>query len=418
MSALWPVEAAHAAVLQRAVALEPTTVGVRDAAGQVLAEPIRARFDLPQRDVSIMDGYAVRAGDVRADDPSGRFAQLRCTTESAAGHPSSAALAPGEAARISTGAVIVQGADAVIAQEETLRDGDCIRIDLEATGVVQPGRFVRPRGSDVGTGQIVLEPGVVLRPPDLAAAAASGNAELRVHRRPRVAIVSTGDELVAVGTVPGAGQVVSSNGLMLAALVRDAGAVPIDLGDVGDDAARTQACLRKALRADVVVTSGGISVGDHDLVFDALQRLGLAVVFRGVALRPGKPTTFAVDDSTLAFALPGNPASTLVAFELFVRPALRRMLGVRGDVHRPVIEVRLLAPVRGAGSRDHYVRARAVAGDTAIGAQPLPSQKSGNLRSIADHDLLLRIRAGTERLDAGACCEALLTHPDWRERGA
>lgn len=402
MGALISVAEAQSAVLDRVVRLPAIDVPTNAALGHVLAEPIDAKWDLPGRDVSIMDGWAVRAIDLEIRDATPTVL-LVPVTESAAGHPSSIRVRTGEAARISTGAVLPDGADAVIPREETTLEGDRVRIDLRATGAVTRGRFVRARASDIAQGDRVLDAGTCLRPGGLAAAASCGHDRVRCHRRPEVAIVGTGDELVPIGTVPELGQVVSSNGIMLAASVHEAGGVALDLGDVGDDEARLETALRRGLEADLLVTSGGISVGEHDLVHAVLERLGARTVFRGVALQPGKPTTLLEHDGCLVFALPGNPASSLVAFELFVRPALRRMCGVREDPHRPVSRVRLLAPATGNARREHYVRARR----SGEGATPLVSQLSGNLRSIADFDLLLRIPAGTRELPAGACCDAL-----------
>jgi molybdopterin molybdotransferase len=403
MIELLRVADAQAAVLDRASALPAIDVPTAQACGRVLAEAVHARWDLPARDVSIMDGWAVRTTDL-ASHPDTRI-ELAVVGESAAGHPSAIELQPGQTTRISTGAVVPAGADAVVPREDATVQDQVVCIDLGLTGEMRPGRFVRARASDIAKDERLLRAGTLLRPGSIAAAASCGHELLRVHRQPRVAILGTGDELVAIGATPAPGQVVSSNGIMLAALVREAGGVPVDLGDVGDQEAPLEAALRRGLQADVLVTSGGISVGDHDLVHAALERLGAQTIFRGVALQPGKPTTFLQASECLAFALPGNPASTLVAFELFVRPTLRRMGGWRADPRRTVVQVRLGAPAPGNLRREHYVRARRIDDE----AWPLASQLSGNLRSIADYDLLLRIPAGVRELPAGASCEALET---------
>lgn len=412
MTTLMSVEDAQAAVIARVGPLDIVEAPVGHCDGLVLAEPVHAAWDLPRGPVSIMDGYAVRAADIASDRARRRTVELRRVTESAAGHPAQVRIDADQAARISTGALLPEGADAVIAQEETRVEDDRVLVDLDRTGPVSPGRYIRAQGSDLRRGDEVLRGGTRLRAGDLAAAASSGHDRLRVHRRPSVAIVGTGDELVPIGITPAPGQVVSSNGIMLAAQVREAGGEPIEVGDVGDDEVRLATALHRAMQADVLVTSGGISVGEHDLVHGSLLRRGFETVFRGVALRPGKPTTVMAAGEQLAFALPGNPASSLVAFELFVRPALRRLLGIRGDVRRPIVDVELSAPAPGSGARAHYVRARRQ-GDR---AWPLPSQLSGNLRSIADFDLLLRIPPGTRELPAGARCEALMVDPWSNER--
>ena len=369
------------------------------ACGRVLAEPLRARWPLPGADVSTMDGWAVRADDLSAG--TGTVA-LRIHGESAAGHPQHAPLAAGEAAWISTGAVLPPGADAVVAQEDTTRAGDLVHVDLARAGVVGPGHFVRRAGSDVAEGALLLSPGTALRAGDVALAVGAGHGALPVHRAPRVAILCTGDELVPPGATPGRGQVVSSNGLMLAALVREAGGVALDLGLVGDQLDTLRAALAHALEiADIVLTSGGISVGDHDLVFPALHALGLVPSFRRVRVRPGRPLTFGRRGDALVFALPGNPASTFVSFHLFVRPALRALAGDPQPV-RPPRRVTLAAPAEGAGRRAHYVRAR-LRGDV---AEPLADQASGALTSLRGCDALLAIPPGPS-LPAGAEVEAI-----------
>lgn len=393
------------------------------ACGRLLAEPLHARWPLPGADVSTMDGWAVRAADLSpgpapphdpsaaaspdlSSGPAASLAALRVRGESAAGHPLAAPLGPGEAARISTGAVLPPGADAVVAQEDTTRRGDLLLIDRARAGDVRPGHFVRRAGSDIEAGALLLSAGTALRAGDVALAVGAGHPTLPVRRAPRVAILCTGDELVPPGAAPVRGQVVSSNGLMLACLVRDAGGHPLDLGLVGDDLGPLRAALRHALEiADVVVTSGGISVGDHDLVFPALAELGLVPRFRRVRVRPGRPLTFGRLGEALVFALPGNPASTFVGFHLFVRPALRALAGDPSPT-RPLRRVTLAAPAEGAGRRTHYVRAR-LAGDL---AEPLPAQASGALTSLRGCDALVVVPPGPG-LPAGAAADALVLDP-------
>ena len=355
--------------------------------GRVLAEECHAALDLPAADTSIMDGYALRSADLRAPAP-----RLHLRGESAAGHPLARPLAPGEAARIATGAVVPPGADAVVAQEDTARDGDVLRVDLARAGDVRPGHFIRAAASEV-------------RPGELALLYGAGHAALPVHRRPRVAVLCTGDELVPIGAAPRLGQVISTNGLMLAAQIREAGAEPIDLGVAPDDPAATRAALARTGDVDVLLTSGGVSVGDHDHVAEALAALGFAPRFRRVALRPGRPLAFGRAGDRLVFALPGNPASAYVTFELFVRPLLRRLLGRRDRLTRPRRRLVLAAMAEGAGPRAHVVRA--TVGDDGR-ATPLPQQRSGALPSLAGHDALLLVPPGVRALPAGAEVDALL----------
>jgi molybdopterin molybdotransferase len=395
-------------VLAAADALPCETVDTAACSGRVLAVSVHAPWDLPQAAVSTMDGWAVRAADVDTDDPV-----LAIAGESAAGRPSDRALRSRHAIRISTGAVLPDGADMVVPQEDTTRDGAQLRIDRARFGEVVAGRWLRARGSDFTEGEVVLESGLLLGPGDLALAASTGHETLVVHRRPVVAIVSTGDELVPLGTRPAPGQVVSSNGLMLAAQIEAAGGIAADRGIAPDDPIALRDALEDALQADIVVTSGGISVGDHDLVARTFADLGCAFEFHGVALRPGKPVAFGRAGGTMVFGLPGNPASSLVTFALFVRPALRRLLGVRGDVRPATIPVTLRNPAEGSGRRAHFVRARLHADSTAT---ILASQVSGDLRSIRDFDAFVEVPAGVEAIPAGGRADAVLFDPWWMER--
>ncbi|MBV1861536.1 MAG: molybdopterin molybdotransferase MoeA [Nannocystaceae bacterium] len=373
--------------------------------GSVLAQDVQAHWDFPSADVSVMDGYAARAGDL-----IGPRAVLSRVGESAAGHPLRVALAVGETARISTGAVLPSGADLVIPQEDVEASGDVVTVDLAAFGEVKPGRWVRRQGSELTQRDVVLEAGRRLGAADLAVAASTGNTNVRVHARPRVAIVSTGDELVPRGTIPPVGKVVSSNDLLLAAAVVQAGGIPIDCGIAPDDPVGLRAALAKAMTHDFVVTSGGISVGDHDLVARTFAELGIDWAVHGILLRPGKPLAFGSGRGTHVFGLPGNPASSWVTFCLFVAPAIRRHLGVRGDLLPPTAAVELRNEAPGAGRRAHLVRAELHADGTATA---LSNQSSGDVRSMGGADALLEVPAGTAALRAGSSTRAFLLNP-WR----
>ncbi|MCR9160425.1 MAG: gephyrin-like molybdotransferase Glp [Nannocystaceae bacterium] len=377
------------------------------AMGTVLAQDVRSHWDFPSADVSVMDGFAARTADLL--DPRTR---LRRVGESAAGHPMHLALAPGTAARISTGAVLPAGADVVIPQEDVEASDDEVIVDLEAFGDVTPGRWVRKRGCEVRNDDVVLPAGRRLSAADLAVAASTGNTRVRVHARPRVAIVSTGDELVPRGSVPPPGAVVSSNDLLLAAAVQQVGGVPVDFGIAPDEPEGLRATLERALDCDIVVTTGGISVGDHDLVARTFAALGVHWAVHGILLRPGKPLAFggARRDGSMrhVFGLPGNPASTWVTFCLFVAPAIRRHLGVRGAVLPPTRRVELRDAAAGAGRRAHLVRV--VLHDDGT-ASTLASQTSGDVRSMGGADALVEVPPGAGELPPGTITDAFILNP-------
>jgi molybdopterin molybdotransferase len=389
-------------------------LGIEAAIGRVLARPVYARWPLPSAALSMMDGYAVHSCDLLDARANGDdVLVLELASESAAGHPSADLLRPRTCMRIATGAVVPTGADAVVAQEDT-RLVSPGRIELTSTALAQiaPGRWIRPIGSDVSDGELLLEPGVLLGGGEASLLAGAGHVEVAVRRRPIVAILGSGDELVAIGQTPGRGQIVSTNAMMLAAQIREAGGEPLDLGFVADTEAAMRAALERALlEADLLVGSGGISVGDHDLMLPALLQLGFEQRFRKIALRPGRPTTFGrlprapERGPLLVLALPGNPASAMVAFELLARPLIRALLGLpRHRWQRRPRAVELAAAAEGDRLREHFVRAKL---DEQGHAHPLAKQLSGALRSIADFDVLLRVPAGRTHVEAGESLPAL-----------
>jgi molybdopterin molybdotransferase len=367
------VEAARDAVLALALPLEPETVPVELAVGRVLAAPAIAAVTLPPWDNSAMDGYAVRSADLTTASAAAPVS-LDVIGDAAAGRPWSGGIGPGQAVRIATGAPIVDGADAVIPVERTAfatADGHVGPAEQALAGPpparvlalesVEPGANVRTLGSDLRSGDVLLGPGQALGPAAIALAAGAGLAELRVHRRPRVAVLSTGDELRPAGGAGGAASIPDANGPGLRALARAAGAVPVSLGIAPDDLDDVTGRLRQAIAdgADAVVVSGGVSVGPFDVVRRAFDAVGRVDLWR-VAVQPGKPFTFGTAPRpgggvVLLFGLPGNPVSGFVTFELFVRPAVRRLEG-RAEVLRPVDRGVLLDDAAKSRGRRAFLR--------------------------------------------------------------
>jgi molybdopterin molybdotransferase len=392
--ALLPIDDALAIVLAQVIPLAVESVALEAAYGRFLGEDLVAGLDLPPFANSSMDGYAVRAGDTPG--------VLRVVGESAAGAPyAGSELGAGQAVAISTGAVLPGGADAIAPVEDVIvADGS-----VDVRTAVAAGAFVRREGSDVVSGQHLLSAGTRIGPAQIGAAASCGWREVRCRRQPRVAILTTGTELRPPGTELGPGEIYDSNGPMLRAAMRTAGAAVAVIPAAADTADAHREALTRALEHDVVITSGGVSVGPHDLVRDVERELGVHELFWRIALRPGKPLTFGVRDSTLVFGLPGNPVSTLVCFELFVRPALRALQGAR-QVAPEFRSGVLGAAVRRNPARDDLIRVRVVDG----ALQPVAGQESHQIAITAQADGLARIQAGDGELAAGAEVSYLPLH--------
>jgi molybdopterin molybdotransferase len=391
------VSEAQALVLERARRLDAERVPVERAAGRVLAEPAAGVTDLPPFPSSAMDGFAVRATEAV---PGTR---LPVTARIAAGSPAGAGLGPGEAMAISTGGAVPDGADAVIPLELVEDSGEAVEV---RTGV-EPGANVRPRGSDVGAGQTILEPGVRLGPAQVGALAAAGVHEVQCAKRPRVGILVTGSELRQPGQPLAPGEIYESNGLLLATALQLAGAVPAQLGVVGDDADDLERAMERALLGfDMLITSGGASVGPHDLVREALAGFRVEEVFWGVAVKPGKPVAFGMRRDHLVFSLPGNPVSVLVTFELFVRPAVNALLGLPDplpDYRDGVLD----GTVRRNAERDEFVRARSRREDGGVVLEPLDGQESHMIARAGRADALIAVEAGGGLLEPGAAVRYL-----------
>ncbi len=390
MAELLTIEEAQRLILEQARPLPAETVPLEEAGGRVLAGPMRAAVDLPPFASSAMDGFAVRSEDTPGTLP--------VVARIAAGAPATRALGSGEAMEISTGGVVPKGADAVIPIEYVVEHDNEVEVPERAAA----GAHVRPRGGDLHAGDTVLEAGVRLDPARLGALAAAGVAEVACSRRPRAAVLATGTELRQPGEPLGPGEVYEANGLILAAQLASAGADVTRLPAVADDEEAHRAALERGLEADVLVTSGGVSVGPHDLVRRIEAELGVEEVFWRVAVKPGKPVSFGVRGATLVFGLPGNPVSSFVGFELFVRPAVLALQGYSNPLPR-FEPGRLAAALRQNPARDELVRARkSDATDGAVELEPLAGQESHMIARAAAADALVLVPRGDGELQAGA----------------
>lgn len=395
MSALIDPAEALRVLLDAVPPFEEEEIELSAAGQRVLVEPVAADRDFPPSDRSAMDGFAVCAAEAA---PSG--AVLKIVAELPAGKSASGvAIGQGEAARVFTGAVIPEGADAVVMVEQTTEDLErkTVRID-EAP---RDGQHIRRRGEDARAGDEVLAAGTELGPAEIAALAAVGRGRVRVGRRPRIAVLSTGTEVVDVATIPEAHQVRNSNTPMLRAQLAAMGLLSIDLGTVEDTTGRLDDAIAMAASADLVLISGGVSVGDYDLVEQAMKRAGYDVLFHNVAMRPGKPILAARRNSSLAIGLPGNPLSAFTGFEVFVAPALRRWTGHRTPV-LPLVRAALQEGVRAQPGRRTYRLARLTWRDGRPEAAPVRSASSGDVLSLARANAFICIPALGGAIEAGS----------------
>jgi len=374
---------------------------------RALAERVSAAADIPPWPNSSMDGYALRGADTRAASGAAP-ARLGLAGRIAAGAVAERALAAGEAFRIFTGAPLPAGADAVIPQEDVKEDGPVVLVSRR----VEPGEYVRPKGEDLRAGETVLEPGRRLGPADVGLLAALGRLQVRVFKRPRVGILSTGDEIADLGAPLGPGQIRNSNSYSLMAQVAEAGGEAVLLGVARDSLEAIETRLAWGLGCDLLISSAGVSVGDHDFVKAALERLGAEQHLWLVDMRPGKPIAFATIAVALkgalpVFALPGNPVSAMVTFELFVRPALLRM-GGHARLDRPVVMAVALSPIDNPGRRRGYLRVTVTPEARGYGARLTGDQSSGILRSMVAADGLAVVPGNTTVTQGGEVSVILL----------
>ncbi len=377
---LLPVADARRLIVSSLKPLDMETVKLADALGRALAEPPVARVSHPPADVSAMDGYAVRAEDLSTVP-----ATLRVIGESAAGHPSPETVGPGTAVRIFTGAVVPKGANTVVIQENAEALADNVSVKEQTLH----GKNIRPAGQDFKAGETILIAPRRLSARDIGLLAAMNVPEIRAYRRPRVGVLSTGDEIVLPGETPGSGQIFSANGPGLCAFVQSAGGEPVHLGVVPDDASALLETVSNAKDLDMIVTSGGVSVGDHDLIKQSLVSEGLNVSFHKIAMRPGKPLLFG-DFMGLPFmGLPGNPVSAMVCALLFLGPAIDVLSGLPGDAPKTVPAI-LDTPLAENDGREDYIRALSSSHDGGhLHVSALPRQDSAMVAALAKSDALI-----------------------------
>lgn len=391
-------------VLEEIPVLGRERIHILEALGRVLAQEVAATRDVPSADNSAMDGYCCRHEDVAGATPS-TPARLKVVGDSPAGRPFAGTIGPAEAVRIMTGGIIPSGGDAVVMVEDTQKDADYV-LCLKDAG---KGSHIRLKGEDVKAGEVVLSSGDIVRPPEVGMLATLGHAYVHVYQRPVVAILSTGDELVDLDEPFSDGKVVCSNTYSLAAQVMECGAIPLSLGIATDEETDQRARISEGLRADVILTSGGVSVGKYDLVKDTLSQLGMRVKFWKVAMKPGKPLVFGTIGNKPVFGLPGNPTSAMISFEQFVRPALLKMMG-HTSLFRPLIEASLADGVNIVSDRPHLVRCKLFERDGVMMAVTTGNQSSGALRSMVLADGLMVLPPQKIPFAAGERVKVQLLH--------
>ncbi len=370
--ALMPVEEALVRILRGVKPLPPEIVSLKQAHGRVLAKPVKATRDQPPFAASAMDGYAVRHADITQIP-----ATLKIAGTASAGHAYKGTLKPGQAIRILTGAPLPKGEDTIVIQENTTRNGESLTI----TAPTPLGKNIRKRGLDFAKGAELIAPGTRLNARDIGLAAAGNAAKVHVTRRPHVVVLTTGDELVLPGQTPRADQIVSSNSHAIEAMARAWGADVTNLGIVRDTLKATEAAINKGLGADILITTGGASVGDHDFVQQALKNCGVTIDFWKIALRPGKPLMFGTKGKTRIIGLPGNPVSALVCSRIFIKPLMELMQGI--EQKEQIITAKLASTLPENDNRKDYIRATMqIAGNGTRTVTPYTTQDSSMQRTL------------------------------------
>ena len=388
-------------VIVRAKPLAAQSVPLTGSLGRTLAQNVRARAPIPPFAKATMDGYAVRADDSRPD-AAGQAAELAVIEDLPAGRISRRAIGRGQAVRIMTGAPLPKGADAVVMVEDTEKAGTRVKIFR----AVAPGDNIGRAGEDLEKGDLILEKGDLIGPAEVGMLAALGLASVRVVRRPKLAVIATGDEIVEPGKKAGPGCIWNSNGYSLLSLAIQAGTEASYLGIARDKNSQLKLKIQKARSADILVISGGVSVGDYDLVKEELRGLGVRPVFWQLRIKPGKPTFFGVRGRQLVFGLPGNPTSAMVMFHLFVRPAIDRMLGRKRPGLRSA-KALLEQEITVRPGRSQFLRGVLVGEGPVLKVDPFPDQRSGVLRSMVKSRVLIVVPADSSRIEKGREVEIL-----------
>ena len=378
-------------ILNHVAPLAAEAVPLADLVGRVLAADVCAPVDLPRWDNSEMDGFAVRAADCQS------LSQLKVNGYIPAGATAAGIVVePGTAVRIMTGAPVPAGCDAIVPIENTADGGETVTIQQAVTA----GDFIRYRGSDIAAGEVVLTSGTRLRPPDINLLAAYSFTTAQVFRQPTVAILATGDELVAPGEVPAAGQIIDSNSYSLAAAIREIGAIPQLLGIAHDNRASLAAKISRGLKADVLITSAGVSAGDRDFVREILEQAGIEQLFWKVAIKPGGPTAFGRNGDKPVFSVPGNPVSSMIAFEELIRPALLKMMG-RCDVFRPLEQATVRGMLRNETKKTRFLRVKVTETAAGLVAESAGDQNTGILSTMIHANAIAILSPEQDELSDG-----------------
>ena len=400
------VEEAQQRVLAEVTPLEAEDVPLYEALGRVLAEDVAANRDVPQADNTAMDGYAVRASDVETASGN-REVTLAVVEDLPAGRVATKAVGAGEAIRIMTGAPMPEGADAVVPVEMTDAGSEQVTVHRG----VRAGANIRRRGEDMMSGSIVLPRGSRIGAAELGVLATVQKPVVSVSRRPEIAVLSTGDEVIDLSASPEPGKVVNSNSWSLSALVTEAGAIPRPMGIVPDDSDATIRAIESAASSDMIISSGGVSAGAYDFVKDALDALGAETKFWQVAMKPGRPIVLSKVRGKLYFGLPGNPVSCMVSFLLFIGPAIRTAMGQTAEIFPPTVMVRLSEGLKSRGDRRAYQRVKVVSRDGALVALPMRAQGSGVSTSMVGANGFAVMDAGVTFAEAGSMIPAVLFGP-------